>query len=336
MAIPLFLIGGATILLTGTGVKKGFDAKEKNKKAKDIIKNIERDFEFAKEELEVEREKINETLQEYGKYKLEIFSTRMQILLNILKCQKKAKSNYNHEVYFSDEQVTSLKHDVENSYEILSGLGKGVASGVLTAYGAYGTVGLIAEASTGTAIASLSGAAATNATLAWLGGGSIATGGYGIVGGIAVLGSIVAGPAIAVTGFAMDSKAEKNLTKAKEFESEVKIKIEKIKVSIKGFEAIRERINEMESIINKFVNKFDTIYNNILNKQGVMDRFKDLFKTPKNKSICKHKREIEQLITLGKAIKETLSINLLDEEGNENKQASLKLNKIVKTYHLEN
>jgi hypothetical protein len=39
---------------------------------------------------------------------------------------------------------------------------------------------------------------------------------------------------------------------------------------------------------------------------------------------------------LGKAIKETLSINLLDEEGNENKQASLKLNKIVKTYHLEN
>lgn len=59
--------------------------------------------------------------------------------------------------------------------------GAGTAAGVLTLVGAYGT------ASTGTAISALSGAAATNASLAWLGGGSVAAGGGGVAAGTAVL-----------------------------------------------------------------------------------------------------------------------------------------------------
>ena len=42
------------------------------------------------------------------------------------------------------------------------------------------------EAGTGVSIGSLTGAAATNATLAWLGGGSVAAGGLGMLGGLAV------------------------------------------------------------------------------------------------------------------------------------------------------
>ena len=42
---------------------------------------------------------------------------------------------------------------------------------------AFAAVGTLASASTGTAISALGGAAATNATLAWLGGGTIAAGG---------------------------------------------------------------------------------------------------------------------------------------------------------------
>lgn len=48
----------------------------------------------------------------------------------------------------------------------------------------YGT------ASTGTAIATLSGAAATKATLASIGGGTLATGGLGVTGGALILGGI--------------------------------------------------------------------------------------------------------------------------------------------------
>lgn len=50
----------------------------------------------------------------------------------------------------------------------------------------------LGTASTGTAISALSGAAATNAALAWLGGGALATGGGGVAAGEAFL--ALAGP----------------------------------------------------------------------------------------------------------------------------------------------
>ena len=61
----------------------------------------------------------------------------------------------------------------------------GLTMGAVSAIGAYGVVGAIGAASTGTAIASPSGAAATNATLAALGSGSLAAGGLGMAGGAA-------------------------------------------------------------------------------------------------------------------------------------------------------
>lgn len=51
---------------------------------------------------------------------------------------------------------------------ILGGVAGGALGGAITAFGAYSAAGTFAAASTGTAIASLSGAAATNATLAFL------------------------------------------------------------------------------------------------------------------------------------------------------------------------
>ena len=79
-------------------------------------------------------------------------------------------------------------------------MGPSVAMGVATTYGV---------ASTGTAISSLSGAAATNAALAWLGGGSLAAGGGGMAAGEAFLalagplGWAIAGVAIITSGIVM-------------------------------------------------------------------------------------------------------------------------------------
>ena len=63
----------------------------------------------------------------------------------------------------------------------------GKAGGAVTAAAALNTAATIGVAKTGTAISSLSGAAAANAQLAWLGGGSMATGGIVLV-GLAVAG----------------------------------------------------------------------------------------------------------------------------------------------------
>jgi hypothetical protein len=72
----------------------------------------------------------------------------------------------------------------------------GLSSGVGAGAAAYAAVGAFAAASTGTPIAALSGAAATNATLAFLGGGTLAAGGGGVAAGTMVLGGLVAAPVL--------------------------------------------------------------------------------------------------------------------------------------------
>jgi hypothetical protein len=59
--------------------------------------------------------------------------------------------------------------------------GAGSVASAMAGVGAFGT------ASTGTAISTLSGVAAQNATLAWFGGGAMAAGGWGMTAGTVVL-----------------------------------------------------------------------------------------------------------------------------------------------------
>ncbi|MEH3078148.1 MAG: hypothetical protein PGN11_16040 [Quadrisphaera sp.] len=83
-----------------------------------------------------------------------------------------------------------------NALGSLTALAGGAAAGGTAGAVAFSAVGVFATASTGTAISTLSGAAATSATLAWLGGGSIASGGGGIAAGTTVLTGIVALPVV--------------------------------------------------------------------------------------------------------------------------------------------
>ncbi|MEW2288839.1 hypothetical protein [Streptomyces sp. NPDC047841] len=79
----------------------------------------------------------------------------------------------------------------------------GAAVGGAAAYGAFTAAALLGTASTGAAISTLSGVAATNATLALLGGGTLAAGGAGMAGGVLLLTGMVAAPAaaLAAAGF---------------------------------------------------------------------------------------------------------------------------------------
>ena len=102
--------------------------------------------------------------------------------------------------------------ETANRMTIASGIGTGLSIvagwGTLAAISAWGT------ASTGTAIATLSGAAATNASLALLGGGTLAAGGGGMVlgsliltGGTVIV-AIVCTGAVMIAYHAIDKKQE--------------------------------------------------------------------------------------------------------------------------------
>lgn len=72
----------------------------------------------------------------------------------------------------------------------------GAAAGGAAAYATFTAAAMFGTASTGAAITGLAGVAATDATLAFLGGGALAAGGAGVAGGTMLLAGIVAAPAV--------------------------------------------------------------------------------------------------------------------------------------------
>ncbi len=139
------------------------------------------------------------------------------------------------------EQVSEALNVVNKCKEMgLSDLaslgGVGAAVGVLATYGAYTGVGMLASTASGVAIAELSGVAATNVTLAWLGGGALSVGGFGMVGGL------VAGPALAIFGAVSTDEMEEKLEKAKAYYSQVEAAVKKADAIIDQFQAIEKMV----------------------------------------------------------------------------------------------
>ena len=136
------------------------------------------------------------------------------------------------------EEIGELGHF---AVSLAGGSIAGVAGGALTALGAYSAAASFATASTGTAISTLSGAAASNATLAFFGGGSLATGGLGMAGGAAVLGGLVAGPALLVMGIITGANAGKGLENAKARAAEADVICEQLETGVVQCISIRRR-----------------------------------------------------------------------------------------------
>ena len=144
--------------------------------------------------------------------------------------------------------------------------------------GALGGVGLAAlgptaamsvamtfgTASTGTAIASLSGAAATNAALAWLGGGTLAAGGAGMAAGQAML--TLTGPVGWALGAASLAGSLLAINKSnKEIAQKTEESIRKIKGEI-------ERIKEIDVYVLSLNDKTKSLSNAIMSQ---LKRIKD-------------------------------------------------------------
>ena len=220
MPLP-FLAWAVVATIAAVGGTKTVKAIKDNKDASYYAGRANDIISAASEKADEYRKRAHESIESLGQVKLETFN---RTIGSFLKTFGKIKN-----VNFSDvdtiPEFKNLNLDSANIVELskmtamaadaLKGTASGVLSGAAAAYGAYGAVGWLASAGTGTAISGLSGAAATNATLAWLGGGTIAAGGGGIAAGTMVLGGIVAAPALLILGCVMGAKASKNLEEAK-------------------------------------------------------------------------------------------------------------------------
>lgn len=261
MAVPL-LLWGAAAALAATGMVKGAGAISDINKAKDIGERAERRHRRRMRELDEVRDATNEKFQYLGKSKISIFDNQIKHILEVVhkSSNKQAKSALK-DFYstFSLTELKEIKSMIQASLELSTNFGSSAVAGALAGLGAYGSVPLIATASTGTAISTLSGAAATNATLAWLGGGSLAAGGFGISGGMIALGGIVAGPALAVSGFMLASKAEKALTQAHEYRAQVDKAIGQLDLVEEGLHGLQKNADEMQYALDEMVKRFEKV-----------------------------------------------------------------------------
>ncbi|EQD88725.1 hypothetical protein HPSA50_1045 [Helicobacter pylori SouthAfrica50] len=248
MPLP-FILGGIALAAAGYGVKKGIDALDADCEADEFIKKAESLKEEAKRKVDSAQFDRNQALVRLGKKKLHVLSHTVSNFLDHyhrLNCSRISIENKNTDMRDIQKQVLDARK-ITNQYrevdflDATGTLGASVLGGVLTAYGAYAGVGMLASTAGGVAIAELSGVAATNATLAWLGGGALSVGGFGMVGGMAVLGGLVAGPALAILGAISASKMEEKLENAKAYYSQVEAAVKKTDVIIDQFQAVSSR-----------------------------------------------------------------------------------------------
>ncbi|STO55085.1 methyl-accepting chemotaxis protein [Canicola haemoglobinophilus] len=288
MALP-FILAGAAVAAGVFGVKKGLDAKSDLDDAERYSRYAKEEGEEANDKLERQKNSTNSSLETYGETKKKaiekinefdslIFYPNGESRGNQIKAGKKFAEKHPKIIITREEEIEILKelnildkglsyddsikkinaHNIEmNKLEgALQSLAGGSLAGLAAGGGAWLGVSSLGAASTGAAISGLSGAAATNATLAWLGGGSLASGGLGIAGGTAVLGGLVAGPLLAIGGAVIASKAAETKDAAYEELSRVRGAIKKLEIVISKLESIETYTDLCNSVLNSITSHF--------------------------------------------------------------------------------
>ncbi|GAB2497106.1 hypothetical protein GCM10008929_17840 [Alkalibacterium psychrotolerans] len=198
--------------------------------------------------LERKVEEYNKSTKELTKKSESLYLVRQQLKLTLSDVEFFINSLSNKPKTLSAE-AQQIKFDLKNYQEMLNVMNEEIKKSNLTGTGsvAAGTVagmGVAAfgptvamgiattfgTASTGTAISALTGAAASKAALAWLGGGALVAGGKGIAGGTALLGLAgpvgwaIGGTALVGSGLLMNGKNKKVIAQANKDQLELDTK----------------------------------------------------------------------------------------------------------------
>lgn len=278
MPLPLILgVGAAVAGVTGVGAS--INGAVKMKKANDTMKYAEERHKNNITRFELRNEETTVMMDELGKLELTILQSFENFSQIIEKIQNRPEFQS-----FEKEGVKIPQYDKETlktvsigAGALLAGLGGaalGTAGGFAAAGATTSAVMAFGTASTGAAIAGLKGVALTNATLAALGGGSIAAGGGGMALGSAVLsgatlgvGLLVGGIIFNIAGGKLSEKADE--TKKQMIEAEKNIDaiscyLLKLKNTASDFKKTLEMVNE------KYLESFNYIHY-VVNKMNKVD-----------------------------------------------------------------
>lgn len=220
MPIPLILgaLAAGAGLIGAAGVIDGID---KTSKAKSKVSCAEDRHKLNQKRLERKSAETFEIMDNLAKKELETFKSFKKFSDLFEKIHNKPEFQSYSKTGVTIPRYT--KQDIKEVYigaeSLLSGL-VGAALGTAGGYAAAGvaTSAVIAfgTAGTGAAISGLKGAALTNATLAYLGGGTLAAGGGGIALGSTILTGATLGVGLLVGGIIFSMSADSTYKKANE------------------------------------------------------------------------------------------------------------------------
>lgn len=248
-------IVGATAY-TGSNIVTAFNNFDE---ADELISKAKSEFSAIMDELDAKKADTVSKLEKLNILKLAIYSEQITLAIDVFKkiIPSKQKStgfldDTDLDKLFTKAEIQKLEKATLSAKDLLNQLDQGVSLMQAASTGSLAFMAQFGIASTGTAISSLSGAAATNATLAALGGGSLAAGGGGMALGNAVLGGITVFPAAIVLSWNYAKNSERALTEAHEHYANTKKEIGKASYQISILRnGIDQRIGEIEGALVK-------------------------------------------------------------------------------------
>lgn len=229
-----------------------------------LLNEAQQKYDTSLNRFESQKKKTTQSLEKLGKIKVNSWANGMDAFVSAFGCFKNVeidrKIETNLHFVSSDDEPQQMLMNMQQASMTASEVAKAgfaaVGTGALVGVAAYGGAMMFASASTGTAIAALSGAAKTKATLAWFGGGSKAVGGLGVAGGQVIIAGIVVLPILAVATVITAFKSKEKLAEAKKINTEALEAATKMDVVSTGMAGIGEMSDNYSAFIKKLNKKF--------------------------------------------------------------------------------
>lgn len=320
MPLP-FLLGaaaakvvlGAAVATGAVGAAKGIKGAMDTSEAKDIQYRAENILDEAKRILDNTKDETTKSIIKLGETKLKASANQINDFVTVFSKIKDVdlKDSIGLEelkrLNIKEGMLGDMKDTAIGALDVLGGGLAGVGAGALLGWGAYGGVMALGTASTGAAIGGLSGIAATNATLAWLGGGALAAGGGGMALGSMVLGGIVAGPALLLAGGVFGAKAKEKLNDAYSNLAEARKISEELTTAKIELATIGKKSRQFDNLLKKLVKQFEYTIKNmeeLTSKEIDWKKYSD-----------QEKRLVAMSVKYAQMVKGMIDMPLLTEDG---------------------
>ncbi|MEU5905333.1 hypothetical protein ABZ780_13280 [Micromonospora sp. NPDC047467] len=265
-------------------------------------------------ECEATRMNTQRVCREYGEFQIRVHKETVARLADWLERNEHLVKRINFKridgVRIEVPSAPTYAAGVEDVTTGISGLIGAVGAGTSAQAAALWGVSTFASASTGTAISSLSGAAAQNAVLAWLGGGSLATGGGGVAAGSVVLGAVTVVPGLLIGGLTVGIVGARTRTKLEGFAATVDVEIKQLFLTHELLHAVERRIDELRDLLSRMAER----------ATHTLEALEAVNFDPEV-----HAAKFLRALQLVTAVKEILNTPVLDPQSGELTEASIKI-----------